>query len=33
VTRIGEITSDQRIRWLKADGSEYEPAAGSYRHF
>lgn len=33
LTRIGEITNDQSIKWINADGSEYELSATGYRHF
>lgn len=31
--RIGEITNGHSIKWLNADGSEYQLAATGYRHF
>lgn len=33
VTHIGEITAGTGIRWLRGDGTEYQPPSGGYRHF
>lgn len=33
MTRIGEITAGDRVRWLRGDGSEFRPGAGGYQHF